>query len=834
VAFDFEKLASGTPLTDIRDPAELFDALPHKAEGYGYLRAVQKTVLDAWSPRRDERDIVLKTNTGGGKTIVGLLLLQCSLHDGKGPALYLAPDPHLALRVVDEAKKLGLAVVDDPDRAKFLSAEAICVTTMRTLVNGKSRFGLLGPGGREPITVRSIVVDDAHAALALTPESTQLRIPAAHETHAKLLELFQEELQAQATNAYLDIVEGDRNAVLRVPFWAWRAKKNRVLDILRPHRASEPFEWAWPLIADILPICQAVVSADGIEIVPPCPPIEKFPSFAGAERRVYLTATLADDSVLVTYFDADVRTVSSPIVPDSAADLGDRLILAPEEINPDISSADVRRLARSVAESRNVVVLVPSKRKAAEWGGDADLVVSKADEISAAVERLSAGHVGVVVIINRYDGIDLPGETCRLLIIDSLPFAYTGFERREAVALRDSQAMVTRQLQRLEQGMGRAVRSRDDRCAVLLLGPRLTRLVARTDVASRLSAATRAQLGLSRQVASKLEGVTIEDLLQVVKQVVDGDDGFRKASREALRGARYGPGYLSPTAAPLRAAYSCAAAGRSQEAADQSEAAAEAARRDGDAGLAGWIEETHATYLDAIDPVGAQEILKAAGEENGNILRPLDGLPYRRIEQTTRQAEHAASFLGGRYSAGTDLVVEVDAVLADIDWDNERTDEAEAALYELGLHLGFASQQPEKAFGVGPDVLWAITGRRYVVIEAKTGATAPLIWKKDINQLAGSVNWCRAEYGDDVGIIPLMVHMSETVEGTGTPPAGTRVITKAALTRLKNALRQYARALARDDQYRNAAVVEAQLSTLKLRESEIVNAFTVAARRERT
>jgi len=102
--------------------------------------------------------------------------------------------------------------------------------------------------------------------------------------------------------------------------------------------------------------------------------------------------------------------------------------------------------------------------------------------------------VGVVVIVNRYDGIDLPDEACRLLIIDSLPFAYSGIERREAVALRDSEAMVTRQLQRLEQGMGRGVRSRDDRCAVLLLGPRLTQLVARADVADRLSAATRGSL----------------------------------------------------------------------------------------------------------------------------------------------------------------------------------------------------------------------------------------------------------------------------------------------------------------------------------------------------
>jgi hypothetical protein len=168
MAFDFSRLASSGAIADITEPATLFDALPNKADGYGYLRAVQKTVLDAWSLRRDERDVVIKTNTGGGKTIVGLLMLQCCLHEKKGPALYLAPDPHLAQRVCDEAANLGLAVATDPEAGKFISGDAICVTTMRTLVNGRTRFGLAGPSGRQPIRVSSIVIDDAHAALALT------------------------------------------------------------------------------------------------------------------------------------------------------------------------------------------------------------------------------------------------------------------------------------------------------------------------------------------------------------------------------------------------------------------------------------------------------------------------------------------------------------------------------------------------------------------------------------------------------------------------------------------------------------------------------------------
>lgn len=52
--------------------------------------------------------------------------------------------------------------------------------------------------------------------------------------------------------------------------------------------------------------------------------------------------------------------------------------------------------------------------------------------------------------------------------------------------------------------MGRGVRSRDDRCTVLLLGSRLTHLLARPGNADYLSAATRAQIDLSRKAAPKL------------------------------------------------------------------------------------------------------------------------------------------------------------------------------------------------------------------------------------------------------------------------------------------------------------------------------------------
>ena len=59
--------------------------------------------------------------------------------------------------------------------------------------------------------------------------------------------------------------------------------------------------------------------------------------------------------------------------------------------------------------------------------------------MSPVIDRLTAGeHVGVVVLINKYDGVDLPHDACRLLIVDGIPTPLSGAEQREAAALTGS------------------------------------------------------------------------------------------------------------------------------------------------------------------------------------------------------------------------------------------------------------------------------------------------------------------------------------------------------------------------------------------------------------
>ena len=43
------------------------------------------------------------------------------------------------------------------------------------------------------------------------------------------------------------------------------------------------------------------------------------------------------------------------------------------------------------------------------------------DGVADGIEKLQEGHVGLTVLVNRYDGIDLPGDACRVLAIVDLP-----------------------------------------------------------------------------------------------------------------------------------------------------------------------------------------------------------------------------------------------------------------------------------------------------------------------------------------------------------------------------------------------------------------------------
>ena len=205
MSINFERLTTGEhpPLISPRD---IFASLPRRAAGFGYLRDVQGQVLDAWLERRPERDLLIKMNTGTGKTALGVLMLQSSLNEGFGPALYVTPDNYLAQQVRQQVRSgLGIETVDDPESSDYLAGRAIAVVNIHKLINGKSVFGGPDSSRARPLKIGTVVLDDAHAALATTDAQCTVRIPAVSDAYGQLFDMFRGNLEQQSSKTLMDI-----------------------------------------------------------------------------------------------------------------------------------------------------------------------------------------------------------------------------------------------------------------------------------------------------------------------------------------------------------------------------------------------------------------------------------------------------------------------------------------------------------------------------------------------------------------------------------------------------------------------------------------------------
>ncbi|MFP3344731.1 helicase, partial [Halomonas sp. SIMBA_159] len=92
----------------------------------------------------------------------------------------------------------------------------------------------------------------------------------------------------------------------------------------------------------------------------------------------------------------------------------------PELMPFDFKEEYAHKVVKWAAENRSVgtVVLVSSDNMATNWS-DVAIVAKGSQEVEKLVLQLQENQFrGPVVFANRYDGIDLPGDSCRLLVMN--------------------------------------------------------------------------------------------------------------------------------------------------------------------------------------------------------------------------------------------------------------------------------------------------------------------------------------------------------------------------------------------------------------------------------
>lgn len=804
---------------NILHPRDIFFTLD-RTPSFSFPRDIQTEVMNHWFEDRDKRDSVIKLNVGSGKTLVGLLLLQSSLNEGKGPALYVAPDNQLSQQVLQEARSIGVEVTDDPRDAGYVAGEKICVINVYKLFNGKSVFGV----GASQIDIGTVIIDDAHACVSTITQQFKITLKNNNDSYKKIFSALSEDLRGYNHARFLDVESSDPRAYIEVPFWSWDARQDKIVRALHENRNDDELKFTFPLLKEILPQCRCIIGGQRLEIESYFPATDLIQSFRRAKRRIYMTATLADDSVIVTHFGANPKNISQPIVPSSSQSMGERMILMPQELNSDLTTADIRGLLVKLSEKVNVVVIVPSEPAADEWKGEANQILI-GDAVADGIENLRSGHVGLTVLVNRYDGIDLPGDACRVLAIAGLPEVSSYADLVDSEVLSGTAVNLRRQIERIEQGMGRGVRSNDDYCAVLLVGSKITSRIRSPEGLEMLTPATKAQLDLSRKIAKKLKTPSIIEINNVILQCLDRDPSWIKVSKKVLVGLKADDKLrLDPAKLAIRSAFDSARANQHKDAVKVMDRVIDETT---DEQIQAWLLSKKAAFQHAIDADGAQKTLVAAHSMEPGVTKPMHGATYKKLSPATgQQAVTLIANHQGRFIDATSMKLYADTLCADLHFSPGTSEKFESAVNDLAWFLGIKGQRPEKNYNEGPDNLWALPNGSFLVIECKNGVTSENgISKKDAGQLGQALNWFVGRYPASP-VVPVMIHPDRSLDQGASLIAGMRIIYPARLDKLRDNLQAFSKQLADPDIASNATEVAKRLGQFELNADCFINAFS--------
>lgn len=162
------------------------------------------------------------------------------------------------------------------------------------LFNGKSKFGVRGDIQTQKVS--GIILDDAHTAFSTVRDAFTLDIKSDDERYVELADVFRKAFKdIEKLGKLEDILDGYDYSVIEVPYWAWHEQLDTVRELLR----SDANQLVWPLLRDNLHLCHALISRKSFSITPILPMLNLFPTFSESPRRIYMSATIADDSEII-------------------------------------------------------------------------------------------------------------------------------------------------------------------------------------------------------------------------------------------------------------------------------------------------------------------------------------------------------------------------------------------------------------------------------------------------------------------------------------------------------------------------------------------------------
>ena len=754
MSFDFSRVNLSNQQSRPIDPIAIFQASSITDENINDLWLAQGDALREWNKHRVKSDVAVALNTGAGKTLVGLLIAQSLVNETNRQVVYACSSIQLVEQTAEKAKGYGLPVTTYYGRSfstqEYFRAEAPCVTTYHALFNGKSRF--------RTDDIAAVIFDDAHTAEHILRDQFSLMITRAelHEVYMQIVSLYRQYHTSVGMATRYGELFGTRSSHL---FFVPPSELRRNIGELRrillqanlnEHRSTM---FSWEHIKDHEDLCCLLISFHGITLTPPVVPVATLPYFNEGVRRVYLSATLRAPDSFVRSFG---RQPEKRVAPSTTAGECERMILVPsivEAVDNDVESA------KAIVRDQKTLILVPSFSKAEAWQDIAPTPSREfvPDEVASFKE---ASTPIKLTLAARYDGIDLPGDTCRMMVVDELPTRSGPLETFQWERLGMQNSLRSMLATRIVQSFGRISRGMSDHGVVLLTGKSLVDWLLVPRNRSLLPGFLQRQIKIGEGVSK--EAASTEDLQKAACACLLRDSGWIQAYTTNMRDLP------------------------SEDESQDQESALQIATAEARFGKALWnrdferaAEILNAVLQDAFDfsqNTGAwlSLWLGFALEMNGDYksasyfyrksraTQPALPFPTPPNPEAMESIPQQASNVADQMQVGHSNSISIDiprTILQDISYldGSGSARQVEEALRCLGQYLGLQSARPDNEFCVGPDVLWLGEDGFAICMEVKTcKEESSLYRKREVGQLHSHVQWVRDNY-EDSDILPVFV-----------------------------------------------------------------------------
>lgn len=798
---DFTKRLATSTKTKKINPIEIYDSLDRESNT-GPLRPVQTRVLEKWfDEKRTEKDLIVKLHTGAGKTLIGLLMALSCMNEKQSPSLYVCPNVYLMQQACAEAKKFGIPfciIKDSVIPNEFIQGKAILITYVQKVFNGLSIFGI----GNKSMKVGCIILDDSHACIDSMIGASTIKIKRESEAYNHIISIFESELRAQGEGSYQDLINKKSNVVIPFPYWSWQNNINQIASIISKNTEDNNIKFAWPLLKDQLANCMAYVSPNQIEIAPICMPINQFGVFHKAEHRILMSATTQEDTFFIKGLGLSISSVKYPLVDDEYVWSGEKMILIPESICENVSDTEIIKTILKQEHKFGIAVIVPSFDKAEKYIKEGAIPVNKSgNDIYKIISGFKENYKNkTLVFANRYDGIDLPDNSCRVLILDSVPYYDSLADRYEELCRSESEIIRIKTVQKIEQGLGRSVRGEKDYSVILIMGSDLIRYIRSVTNQNLFSLQTQKQIELGFEIVDMAkEDLTSCDpakelslLFATINQCLDRDEGWKEyysSQMNTLEIKSAEKNGLYEILQKEKQAYEFALARNYENAFMLIQEIADECTDDSEKG---WYLQLAANYKNHVSQSDANKLQVAAFTKNNQLLKPIEGIVYNKIKYEINVSRNQRILNEiKKYGDYSELSLCLEDIFGRLSYGVE-AEKFESAFYELGKLLGYICQRPDKTIRKGPDVLWCVSNNKFVLIECKSEvlSTRKHISKSEAGQMDEHCGWFESEYGSSDVLNVLAIPTLELASDAYFTRS-VKIIRKSNLDKLKRQVKAF-------------------------------------------